>query len=148
MKYLFPIIVVITLNCTLSVAQDKGSPENEQLIIALVDAYSQARAEKDPDALREILVSDIDQLVSTGEWRRGFDASLSGMLRSSASRPGSRTLTVENVRFITDDSAIADARYEITNDDGSQRKMWSTFVVVKVAANWKIAAIRNMLPAK
>jgi uncharacterized protein (TIGR02246 family) len=119
---------------------------NEQAIIDLVDQYGKARAEKNVDLLNAILVEEVDQLVSTGEWRRGLDESLAGMLRSSTRQPGSRSLSVEKVRFITDSCAIADARYVIDNGDGTERKMWSTFVAVFDGNQWKIAAIRNMLP--
>ena len=71
-----------------------------------------------------------------------------GMQTSSRRNPGKRTLTVEHMRLITPNSGIVDARYEIRNEDGSVRKMWSTFIVVLAEKNWKIAAIRNMLPAK
>jgi hypothetical protein len=90
---------------------------------------------------------DVDQLVSTGEWRDGIQSSVKGMLRSSASTPGTRTLTVEKIRLASSSSAIVDCRYEIKNDDGSLRKMWSTFVVVAEKGGWKISAIRNMLPS-
>ena len=70
-----------------------------------------------------------------------------GMLASSAGNPGDRTLTVETVRFVTNDVALVDARYEIAGAQGV-RKMWSTFLVVKSADGWRIAAIRNMLPAQ
>ncbi len=124
------------------------SQSTEDQIIELVGQYGQARAQKDADLLKRILVPEIDQLVSTGEWRRGVDQSLAGMMRSYTRQPGSRSLTVEKVRFITSETAIADARYVIDNDDGTQRKMWSTFVAVLDGGHWKIAAIRNMLPAQ
>ena len=121
---------------------------NEQAIIDLVDQYGKARAEKNVELLNALLVKEVDQLVSTGEWRRGLDESLAGMMRSSTRQPGSRSLSVEKVRFITDRCAIADARYVIDNGDGTERKMWSTFVAVLDGNQWKIAAIRNMLPRK
>jgi len=68
------------------------------------------------------------------------------MLQSSESNPGSRKLIVEKIRFLNKESAIADARYEIQNTDGTTRKMWSTFIVVNQKNSWKITAIRNMLP--
>ena len=120
----------------------------KQQITTLIAQYSQARETKDAELLTKILTKDIDQLVSSGTWRRGFDTALQGMMRSSNQRPGSRTLTVETVRFLTPQSAIADARYEVTNQDGSKRKMWSSFIVVHQDNRWKIAAIRNMLPAQ
>ena len=125
-----------------------GVNEDEKQIISLIAQYSKARETKDAELLKSILVKDIDQLLYSGTWRRGIDASLKGMMQSSASRPGSRTLTVEKIRFLTETSGIADARYEVTNTDGRIRKMWSTFIVTHQEGRWKIAAIRNMLPAR
>lgn len=118
-----------------------------QAITALVDRYQQARVEQDATAIRALLTDDIDQLVSSGEWRHGIEGALSGMQRSSAQNPGGRTLTVEIVRLVDADSAIADARYELPNSDGTPRRMWSTFVVVRDGGEWKITAIRNMQPS-
>lgn len=116
-------------------------------IKALVAAYSDAREASDASEIRPLLTNDADQLVSSGEWRHGIDALVSGMLQSSKNNPGQRTLTVEKVRFMDQKNAIADARYEITGADGTMRKMWSTFILHKLKKKWKIAAIRNMLPA-
>lgn len=144
------IILVICFSATVSLAfaQDSNAQtKHKEEIHSLIDQYAQARETSDTTLLKSILTNDIDQLVSSGEWRRGFEGAFKGMMRSSQRNPGQRTLTVENVRFLTAETAIADARYEIENSDGSARKMWSTFVVVKDSGNWKIAAIRNMLPA-
>jgi len=91
--------------------------------------------------------ADIDQLVSTGEWRNGITAAVEGMLKSSANSPGTRTLTVDKIRMISSTSAIVDCRYEIQNTNNTTRKMWSTFIVIADKEIWKISAIRNMLPA-
>jgi len=122
--------------------------KDDAAITKLIDQYSEARENKDTVLLKNILTDDIDQLVSNGEWRAGIRVAVEGMMRSSTANPGTRTLTVDKIRYLGDDSAIADCRYEITNPDGSDRKMWSTFVVVKQKGKWKIAAIRNMLPAR
>jgi len=95
-----------------------------------------------------VFATEIDQLTSSGEWRSGKQNAIDGVMRSSASRPGARTITVDKIRFLTSASAIADARYEIKNTDGTIRKMWSTFIVVIEGTNWKIGGIRNMLPAE
>lgn len=147
MKLLVTTIIALMIISPPMLGQDVDK-QSEQAIIDLVDNYGKARAKKDKDLLGSILVQDIDQLVSTGEWRRGLDESLAGMLRSSTRQPGSRSLEVENVRFISPESAIADARYTIDNGDGTKRNMWSTFVAVLHEGQWKIAAIRNMLPTK
>jgi uncharacterized protein (TIGR02246 family) len=124
---------------------DNKSQERE--INALIDNYTKARETQDTILLNSILTSDIDQLVSSGEWRYGKEGAMKGMMRSSESNPGKRTIKVDKIRFLTPESAIADARYEIENTDGSSRKMWSTFVVVFKDETWKITAIRNMKPA-
>ena len=121
--------------------------KQEQDIYSLVDSYTQAREKKDTTLLQSILTADVDQLVSSGEWRNGKAESLNGMLRSSNRNPGSRKIIIENIRFLNSESGIVDARYEIQNTNGTTRKMWSTFIVVYEEDSWKITAIRNMLPA-
>lgn len=116
-------------------------------IHALINTYASAREAKDTDRLREILTENIDQLVSSGEWRTGLEQALPGMIRSSTSNPGTRTLELEKIKFLSEESALVDARYSIKNANGTQRKMWSTFIVVLEKKQWKITAIRNMLPA-
>jgi len=130
-------------------AQDSGNESlNKKDIRTLIDQYAQARETRDTALLRHILTEDVDQLVSTGEWRRGQDTALKGMLQSSTRNPGGRTLQVENIRYLTTSSALVDARYKIENADGTIRSMWSTFVVMYLEDHWKITAIRNMRPAR
>lgn len=121
--------------------------QEDDAIKKLIADYQQAREQMDTTLLKSIITEDIDQLVSSGEWRRGQEGAFKGMMRSSSGNPGKRTLTVENIRMIGSKQAIADARYVIERTDGTSRKMWSTFIVVKEKKDWKIAAIRNMLPA-
>lgn len=118
---------------------------DETAVKALVDRYSAARdtANPDPDQIRALFTEDADQLVSSGEWRRGREALVPGMLRSSQTNTGDRTITVETVRFLSDDVAVADARYVI-----GERQMWSTFLAVRTPDGWRIGAIRNMKPAE
>ena len=130
-------------------AQDAiSNTEKRQGIYNLIDTYARAREKKDAVLLDSILTTDIDQLVSSGKWRNGKKESMKGMLQSSSSNPGTRTLKIEKIRFLNLVSAIADARYQIQNADGTVRKMWSTFIVVYEEDRWKITAIRNMLPAR
>jgi uncharacterized protein (TIGR02246 family) len=145
MKKLTLLLLLSLLPTTFLYAQDQAD-RNRQEIYSLIDQYAQAREESNTALLESILTSDIDQLVSSGEWRRGMEGAMQGMMRSSSRNPGERTLTVDQLRFINPETAIVDARYEIKNPDGSARKMWSTFVVVYDGNRWKITAIRNMLP--
>lgn len=126
-----------------------NTPDEHQrnAITFLIDQYAEAREKSDTLLLKKLLTIDVDQLVSTGEWRIGIAASVQGMLKSSANTPGTRTLGIENIRMFNPTTAIVDCRYEIQNTDGAIRKMWSTFLVVSEKKIWKISAIRNMLPA-
>ena len=139
----FYALVVLGLYAQQKAPTDKQKKE----IIALIDKYSLARETRDTILLKAILTTDVDQLVSTGEWRNGVQSSVKGMLRSSAATPGTRTLTVEKIRLISSTSAIVDCKYDIQNEDGTPRKMWSTFIAVLEKGTWKISAIRNMLPS-
>jgi len=69
-------------------------------------------------------------------------------MRSSETNPGTRKIHIEKIRYLDSGIAIADAKYEIQNPDGTSRKMWSTFIVIYQDNRWKITAIRNMLPAR
>lgn len=142
------ITLCICLCSLLTQGQHAPSLKQREAITELIGKYSEAREQRDTVLLKTILTSDIDQLVSTGEWREGIASAVKGMQKSSAGNPGTRTLTVNKIRLISTTSALVDCKYEIKNDDGSIRKMWSTFIVVSTKNNsWKIAAIRNMLPA-
>ena len=121
--------------------------KQQKAITFLIDQYSQAREKRDTMLLKTILTADVDQLVSTGEWRVGTNAAIDGMMKSSANSPGIRTLRIEKIQMLTASSAIVDCRYEIQNTDSTTRKMWSTFIVVTEKETWKIRSIRNMLPA-
>ena len=140
-------ILLLSLGMILSQNLYSQTSTDSTAMHTLIAQYQQAREKQDTVLLKEILTSDIDQLVSSGVWRRGIRGAVAGMMRSSGRNPGKRTLTVEHVRFITKESGIVDARYEIERADGSVRRMWSTFIVVEEEGKWKIAGIRNMLPA-
>ncbi|MGD0775946.1 MAG: SgcJ/EcaC family oxidoreductase [Candidatus Solibacter sp.] len=120
----------------------------EAAIKDVVARYVDARDRKDAKATEALFTTDADQLVSSGEWRKGRDAVVRGTMASSEASGGKRTITVETVRFLTPDAALADGRYEIAGLAGAPpRRMWSTFLITRTPAGWRIAAIRNMLPA-
>ena len=125
----------------LLIAQGGNRSSDDSAVREMVKRYADARGVSDPKAIGALFADDADQLVSNGEGRRGKDALVKGMLASSARETGRRILEVESVRFLGKDVAIADARYEI-----GERKMWSTFVMRRGSGEWRIEAIRNMLP--
>jgi ketosteroid isomerase-like protein len=147
MKKILLVLMIHLMGISYLTAQHHTLEDNQRKEInLLIDKYSQARENKDTVLLKNILTNDVDQLVSTGEWRDGINASVKGMLRSSASSPGTRKLVVDKIRLLTSGCAIVDCKYEIPNADGTPRKMWSSFIVVFDKKTWKISAIRNMLP--
>jgi uncharacterized protein (TIGR02246 family) len=122
---------------------------NEDAAIrAVVQKYVDARERMEAQAVEQLFTADADQLVSSGEWRKGRDAVVRGSIENSRNTGGKRTITVESVRFLSSDVAIADGRYELTGlAGGTTRMMWTTFILKKTGKEWRIAAIRNMLPA-
>lgn len=144
-------IIILVLFCmaasSLLYSQQLPNEQQHKAISSLIDQYSEAREKIDTSLLKTILTDDIDQLVSNGEWRKGIASAVAGMVRSSSGQPGTRTLKIESIKMLGPVTAIADCRYEITNADGTIRKMWSAFIVVEEKGKWKISAIRNMLPS-
>jgi uncharacterized protein (TIGR02246 family) len=123
-------------------------PADETAVRDLVARYVDAREHSDAKAIEALFTPEADQLVSSGEWRKGRDAVVRGTLASSESTGGRRTIAIESVRFLSPDAAIADGRYEISGLAGGQaRRMWTTIVCQRTPGGWRIAAIRNMLPA-
>ena len=147
MKNIF-LLLLVNITATSFLTGQNIQPDDKQTkgIYLLIDRYSQARDRRDTLLLQSILTPEVDQLVSTGEWRNGIGESVKGMLKSSAYSPGTRMLIIDKIRLLNPTNAIVDCRYEIQNTNGTTRKMWSTFIVALDGGRWKISAIRNMLP--
>ena len=123
-----------------------ADPETE--IRAAIQKYVNVRDHPDANALESLFTADADQLVSSGEWRKGREAVVKGTITASQKETGKRTITVESIRFLTKTVAIADGRYDLLDAAGNPtRKMWTSIVLTRERSGWRIAAIRNMLPA-
>jgi uncharacterized protein (TIGR02246 family) len=120
---------------------------DEAAIRDVVKQYVAAHERSDPSAIGALFTDGADQLTSSGEWRKGRDEIVRGTLASSTRASGTRTITLETIRFPARGVAIADGRYEIAGAQEGTRRMWTTFVLVRTSDRWRIAAIRNMLPA-
>jgi len=139
--------ILVLLLAALPLAAQK--PADESAVRDLVARYVDARDHPEAKAIEVLFTPDADQLVSSGEWRKGRDAVVKGTMASSEASGGRRTITVESVRFVGPDVAIADGRYEIAGTGGAAtRRMWTSIICARTSAGWRIAAIRNMLPAK
>ena len=125
-----------------------GGAGEEVAIREVVQKYVDARENKDPHAIEALFTSDADQLVSSGEWRKGRSEVVRGTMASSQRSGGKRTITISSVRLVSPGVALADGRYEIAGlAGGESRRMWTTLVLTRGSDGWRIAAIRNMLPA-
>ena len=121
---------------------------DEAKVRDVVARYVAAREQSDEKAIAALFTSDADQLVSSGEWRKGRPEVVRGTLASSQSTGGKRTIAIESVRFLSPDIALADGRYDIAGmNSGATRRMWTTLILKRTEQGWRIAAIRNMLPA-
>ena len=122
--------------------------QDEAAVRGVVQKYVDAREARDPKAVEALFTEDADQLVSDGVWRKGREAIVKGTLASSQASGGARTIAVQTVRFLSADVAIADGRYTLAGSNGSPtREMWTSIFVVRKGGTWRIAGIRNMLPA-
>jgi uncharacterized protein (TIGR02246 family) len=128
-------------------AQEKTSDASSRAIRDVVARYMQARNDKDAKAIPQLFTSDADQLVSTGEWRKGINELVRGTSASSKKEKNQSSITVESIRLIDPSVAIVDGRYRTVSLDGQTRDMWTTLVLRQTAGAWRIAAIRNMLPS-
>src|SRR5689334_8790503 len=147
MRAQFAILCCIAFMASL-VGQTRSGNGDEAAVRQVVAKYVDAREKIDPKSVEELFTSDADQLVSSGEWRKGRDAVVSGTMASSRNSGGKRSITVESVRMLSSDVAIADGRYELTGlAGGASRSMWTTLILKRSGKEWRIAAIRNMLPA-
>src|SRR5687768_9630873 len=124
-------------------AQAPANASDEAAVRDLVQRYTRARELSDPKAIAALFTADADQYTSSGEWRRGLPRLVTGMLETSARNPGIRAITIAAVRFITADIAIVDGEYKTGTD---ARRLWTTLIVKRVAAGWRISAIRNAAP--
>jgi uncharacterized protein (TIGR02246 family) len=121
---------------------------DEAAIRQVVQKYVDAREAQDPKAIEPLFTADADQLVSDGTWRRGRDELVRGMLESSRKNPARRSIVVESVRFLSPEVGLVDGRYvQKARAGGKDREMWTAITLKRESGGWRIAAIRNMLPA-
>jgi uncharacterized protein (TIGR02246 family) len=137
---------LLLILCILAAPVLAQKPADDAAVRDVVKRYVAAREARDAKAIEALFTSDADQLVSSGVWRRGREEVVKGTLASSEAAGGKRTISVQTVRFLSPDIAIADGPYEIAGAAES-RKMWTSLTIVRKPEGWRIAAIRNMLPA-
>jgi len=120
---------------------------DEAAVRAVIQAFLDTREKNDAAGLAALLTADVDQRQTSGNMRSGRDAVVSGSLSTQQSTGGRRTISVDSLRFVGPDVAIADGRYDsMGRADGTDQRMLTSMVLRREGGAWKIAAIRNMLP--
>ena len=146
------VALLVALNAIASLAavsaQSADRSADEAAIRAVIQAFLDTREKNDAAALAALLTPDVDQRQTSGNMRSGRDAVVSGSLQTQQSTGGRRTITVDSLRFVGPDVAIADGRYDsLGRADGTDQRMLTSMVLRRDGGAWKIAAIRNMLPS-
>ena len=141
-------LVLCSIATLPALARSAVRADDDAAIREVVRKYVDAREKRDPNLIAALFTEDADQITTSGEWRRGRDNVVRGALASSQGNPGARQIAIEAVRFLAPGVAIADGRYEIRGSQaGDQRRMWTTFVLMRDGSSeWRVAAIRNMVP--
>jgi uncharacterized protein (TIGR02246 family) len=150
MRKLATLLVLSTTIATASLAfaQSADRAGDEKAVRAVIQAFLDTREANDAAGLAALLTPDVDQQQTSGNMRSGRDAVVSGSLATQQSTGGRRTITVDSLRFVGADVAIADGRYDsVGRADGTDQRMLTSMVLRREGGTWKIAAIRNMLPS-
>lgn len=137
------LLLIATLAAPTLAQTSTASTADDAAVRDIVQRYTRARELSDPKAIAALFTPDADQYTSSGEWRRGVDALVKGMLETSARNPGVRAITIAAVRFLTPDLAIVDGEYKTGT---STQQLWTTLIVKRDRGGWRIAGIRNMAP--
>jgi len=128
-----------------AVAQDVSNrSEDEVAIRRVTQEYILRRENGDEAGLRALLTANCDQRLTSGRMRSGREAVVSGSLNSTRNTGGKRSITLESIRFLGADVAIANGRYDSTGrNDGTDLHMLTTIIFWRVDEAWHIDAIRN-----
>ena len=121
---------------------------DEKAIRRVVQQQDDARNRGDWKALGQLFAEDADQQTSAGDWRRGRTEIEKGVAQTmgTAYKGGKYATKIERVQMLGPGVAIADGAFEIANIGGGARRGRTTYILVKSGDQWRIAAIRSMVP--
>jgi uncharacterized protein (TIGR02246 family) len=140
--------ILAAVAATAAWPQSGDRAADEAAVRAVIQAFLDTREKNDAAGLAALLTPDVDQRQTSGNMRSGRDAVVSGSLQTQQSTGGRRSITVDSLRFVGPDVAIADGRYDsLGRADGTDQRMLTSMVLRREGGAWKIAAIRNMLPS-
>lgn len=147
LRSLFLVLMAIAVPAA-AAAQAGDRAADEAAIRGVIKAFIDTRERNDAAGLAALLTADVDQRQTSGNVRSGRDAVVSGTMSTQQSTGGTRTISVDSLRFVGADVAIADGRYDsVGRSDGTEQRMLTSMVLRRESGAWKIAAIRNMIPS-
>jgi hypothetical protein len=140
----FLFLILITVDVA-AVAQDMPDRSADELAIRRVTQEFILRRESGDEAgLRALLTPTSDQRLTSGRMRSGREAVVNGSLDSTRNSGGKRSITLESIRYLGTDVAIANGRYDsLGRSDGTDLHMLTTIVFWRIDGKWYIDAIRN-----
>ena len=148
MRTSFAFVLAVIALPLAAAAQNADRAADDQAVRAVIKAFIDTREANDAAGLAALLTADVDQRQTSGNVRAGRDAVVSGTMATQQSTGGRRTISVDSLRFVGPDIAIADGRYDsVDRADGTDQRMLTSMVLRRESGAWKIAAIRNMLPS-
>ncbi len=140
--FLFFILIASSAAVVAQEAPDRSA--DESAIRRVTQEFILRRESGDEDGLRALLTATCDQRLTSGRMRSGPDAVVSGSLNSTRNSGGKRLITLESIRFLGADVAIANGRYDsLGRSDGTDLHMLTTIVFWRIDGEWHIDAIRN-----
>jgi uncharacterized protein (TIGR02246 family) len=139
--------MLTVLTATAQETQERAA--DEAAIRQVVAAFIGTREADDAESLAALLTEDVDQQVTSGALRVGREQVVRDSLATTVATGGERHIDIDTIRFLGSDVAIADGDYDIVGRlDGVDRHYRTTMVLTRRDGTWRIAAIRNMLPAR
>jgi uncharacterized protein (TIGR02246 family) len=141
------VTMLTVLTATAQETQERAA--DEAAIRQVVAAFIGTREADDAESLAALLTEDVDQQVTSGALRVGREQVVRDSLATTVATGGERHIDIDTIRFLGSDVAIADGDYDIVGRlDGVDRHYRTTMVLTRRDGTWRIAAIRNMLPAR
>ena len=128
-------------------AQGTGGGD-DAAIRAVLQKHDDTRNKADWKAMGALFTDDAEQLTSAAEWRKGRAEIEKGVAQgmTTAYKGGKYSTKVDKVRMLAPTVALVDAAFEISNIAGGARRGHSTYALVKSGGQWRIAAVRSMVP--
>ncbi len=141
------LMLPFALLCCRTTEQAQNRTSDEAAIRGQVAAMEAAYNKRDTAALAAIYATDGDVMMVAGPRSSGHEAIRRATETDWAKMPSTRqiSLTVDSIRFLSSDVAIAECTARLSEGEPSQDR--GTWVMVRRDGTWRVAALR-VLPAE